>query len=409
MLTRELAIARREQGRVYPDRLTSTTHALYPELARRMIAVYETGVGKSRQELHRSVVQILEEDHNCPVRRMGAFCKLLDEYGRFDRGKPKQASELRRRVFAIAARYHPLVAVPESILEHPESHVKQTVARELGMEWPELRERLYEDLIECHRLRSFESPRDPIDLLSRYNIAQTQAAMLDATSIRIDATTDWKMILRYAKLAGLMHSITPIRSGYRIELSGPSSILRHTHRYGASMAKFLPGLLSCRGWELTATMRTRGGGNGVGPTLELSDRSGLRSPVAVHGMVDSEVERVWIEAWGTGSREGWSLIREGEILVRGQRVFIPDFLLRHDRGACVLLEIAGFWTPQYIQHKSDSLQLFADIPILVAIPKGNTHAWQSVGWSPLHRKILFGRQLKLEQVLAVLREMIPET
>jgi len=95
--------------------------------------------------------------------------------------------------------------------------------------------------------------------------------------------------------------------------------------------------------------------------------------------------------------------------VRGQRVLIPDFLLRHDRGACVLLEIAGFWTPQYIQHKSDSLQLFADIPILVAIPKGNTHAWQSVGWSPLHRKILFGRQLKLEQVLAVLREMIPET
>ncbi|MFO0012368.1 MAG: DUF790 family protein [Planctomycetota bacterium] len=405
MLTRELAIARREHGRVYPDRLTTATHAAYPALARRMIAAYENGVHKTRQELHRSVAQILEEDRDCPVRRMGAFCKLLDEYGKFDQGKPKRAAELRRRVFAIAAQYHPLIAKPESLLDHPEADVKKTVASQLGMGWPELSQRLYEDLIEHHRLRSFAGPDDPVELLSRYNVAQTQAALLDATSIRIQATTDWKLILRYAKLAGLMHSLVSTTNGYRIELDGPSSVLRSTHRYGASMAKFLPGLLSCQGWEMIATMRCRSGRSGDGPVLELSHNSGLRSPVARQGLVDSDMERTWIEAWGPGSHHGWSLVREGEVLVRGQRVFIPDFVLLHPSGRRVLLEIAGFWTPQYVRHKAESLALFADIPILVAIPKGIAKVWNAAAWSPLHQKIVFGRRLKPKDILERLQGM----
>lgn len=406
MLTRELAIARRDHGRVYPDRLTTATHTAYPDFARRMIEVYATGIHKTRQDLHRSVVQILEEDPNCPVRRMGAFCKLLDEYGSFDRGKPKRAAELRRRVFAMAAKYHPLIENPDSLLEHSVDQVKEQIASRLGMLWPELRQRLFEDLIENHRLVSFEEPKDPIDLLSRYNVAQTQAALLDATSIRIEATTDWKMILRYAKLAGLMHSIVPTANGYRIELDGPSSVLRNTHRYGASMAKFLPGLLSCQGWEMKAAMRCRNGFDGVVSVLELTPRSGLRSSVAAQEKVDSEMERLWIEAWGSESHRGWSLIREGEILVRGQRVFVPDFVLLHESGRRVLLEIAGFWTPQYIQHRAVSLELFADIPILVAIPKGTVSRWKALPWSPLHEKILFGRQLKPQEVLEVLQRMV---
>jgi len=428
MLTRELAIAHRENGRVIPDRLTTATHAIYPELARRMITVYESGIGKTRQELHRSIVQVLEEDRDCPIRRMNAFCKLLDEYGRFDRGKPKQAAELRRRVFAIAAQYHPMIAKPESILDHSESGAKQTIARQLGMDWPELRQRLYEDLIENHRLSAFETPQDPIELLSRYNVAQTQAALLDATSIRIEATTDWKPILRYAKLAGLMHTISETKRGYRIELDGPASALRHTHRYGASMAKFLPGLLSCQGWEMIATMRCPMKGSSdrgypAGPIMELNDRSGLRSPVARHACVDSEIERAWMEAWETEPHAGWSLAREGEILVRGQRVFLPDFVLTREPSASVdpgaddrtvhrqvgrvLLEIAGYWTPEYIHHRSDSLKLFADIPILVAIPRQTARAWNGISWSPVHRKILFGRHLKPKDVLPVLEELVP--
>jgi predicted nuclease of restriction endonuclease-like RecB superfamily len=409
MLTRALAIARRENGRVTPDRLTSATHAIYPELARRMLAIYGDGIHKTRNDLHQSIVDILEEDPHCPVRRMGAFCKLLDAYGRFDRGKPKRAAELRHRVFAMAAKFHPLVSKSESLLDQSEMAIKQRIAQSLGMEWPELRLRLYEDLIDQHRLQSFAGPSDPIELLSRYNVAQTQAALLDAISIRIDATSDWKMILRYAKLAGLMHTIVASAHGYRIDLDGPASILRQTHRYGASMAKFLPGLLACRGWSMTATMRSRCASTSnrdpAGPVLELNDRSGLRSNVAAADPLDSEIERNWVEAWGTQPRLGWTLIREGEILVRGQRVFIPDFALVHARGYRVLLEIAAFWTPQYIRHRSETLSLFAEIPILVAIPRATAALWNEPPWPSLHQKIVFGRQLRPEQVLEVLEGM----
>ena len=63
------------------------------------------------------------------------------------------------------------------------------------------------------------------------------------------------------------------------------------------------------------------------------------------------------------------LVREGEILHRGQKIFLPDFLLRHSGGTEVLLEIAGFWTPEYLAEKKRTLEIFGDRRILIAIPE----------------------------------------
>jgi len=405
MLTRQLAIASREQGQVIPDRLTTERHRQYVELSREMIAVYVDGANKPRWQLHRAVQTILERDRDCPVRRIGAFCKLLDEWSEYDRGSPKRTAELRRNVFRSAAGYHPLVEHPDSILEHPASSTKQLIAQKFGMDWPALRGRLFSDLIENHTLKRFDAPADPIDLLSRYNVAQTQAALLDAVSVRIEATGDWKVIVRQAKLAGLMHRITKTSSGYQFLLDGPASVLRTTHRYGAAMAKFLPSILGCRGWSLTATMkpdrRSQGQWNG-GLRLELSDRSGLRAPAKAAEAFDSSIERHFAEAWGENGQRGWSLVREGEILQRGQRVFFPDFVLEHEDGRRVLLEIAGFWTPEYIAYKAEVLQLFTELPIAVAIPRGVLDRWESVVWSPNHRQIVYPKVLEPTAVLAVI-------
>ena len=72
---------------------------------------------------------------------------------------------------------------------------------------------------------------------------------------------------------------------------------------------------------------------------------------------------VWTwHAW----RDGWTLLREGEILHRGQKVFVPDFVLRHADGRSVPLEIVGFWTPEYLQAKVETLRTFPDRRILLA-------------------------------------------
>ncbi len=85
---------------------------------------------------------------------------------------------------------------------------------------------------------------------------------------------------------------------------------------------------------------------------------------------DSKLEATFAASWG-GKRAGWSLEREGEILHAGQKAFVPDFAFRHDDGRTVLLEIVGFWTPEYLQAKFQTLRAFASHPILVAVAEAN--------------------------------------
>lgn len=83
-------------------------------------------------------------------------------------------------------------------------------------------------------------------LLSRYNVAQTQVALFDATRMVVHAQADFKKILKRVKFARLMHRIRKVKDGYEFEFDGPAFLLRNTRRYGIAVATFLPGLLSCR-------------------------------------------------------------------------------------------------------------------------------------------------------------------
>ena len=101
--------------------------------------------------------------------------------------------------------------------------------------------------MQFHRLKEFEGYASADELLARYNVAQCQAVLYDAVSMVVWAKEDFKLILRYAKLARLMHTIQRRSDGtYLISLDGPTSVLREIRRYGISFAKFLPALLGCR-------------------------------------------------------------------------------------------------------------------------------------------------------------------
>src|SRR5437016_3487879 len=100
--------------------------------------------------------------------------------------------------------------------------------------------------------------------------------------------------------------------------------------------------------------------------LDLSPEDRLHSHLPAPEEFDSRVEEQFARRWGD-KRDGWSLQREGEILDQGQKVFVPDFILRHDDGRTVLLEIVGFWTPEYLQAKFQTLQAFQEHRILLAV------------------------------------------
>ena len=50
-------------------------------------------------------------------------------------------------------------------------------------------------------------------------------------------------------------------------------------------------------------------------------------------------------------RDGWTLVREDTPVAAGDRLFLPDFTLRHRDGREALIEIVGFWTPEYLEEK----------------------------------------------------------
>lgn len=371
MLTKELAIADFDRGRLIPDRLNRQQHARYLRYAECMLRIYRQGIGRTRRELHRQVLNLMAAETDCPLRRIDAFCKLLDDAGRFHQDRRGRSAALRREVFQLAAASHPLVSKADQLFEQSEQQVKARIASQLGQSWDELEGRLFEDIIEFHRLKAFDGYPNAQALLARYNVAQVQVALFDALEMTVWATDDFKTILRYAKLARLMHTIRRHGDGgFEIRFDGPASILRETRRYGTAMAKFLPALIACRNWRMHAALAARG--RRWRNHLVLSSADGLNSHLPPPREFDSSVEEAFAAKWGTEPRDGWTLLREGEILDCDQHVFVPDFVLRHADGRRVLLEIVGFWTPEYLEAKLQTLRRFARQPILLAVAQAVT-------------------------------------
>lgn len=402
MLTKELTIAEYDfvRARVIPDRLTQRKHAHYLPYAARMLHVYRSGIGRTRRELHRRVHDVWANETDCPLRRIDAFCKLLDDASTYRRDPRGEAAALRRQVFRMAAAWHPLVRQPVRWFESREATVKGAIAQQLGRRWDEIDRDLFADVIEFHRLQAFAGYGTPEDLLARYNVAQFQAVLFRAQRLTVWANRDFKTILGYAKLARLMHTITRQLDGrYCLHLDGPASVLRQTRRYGAAMARFLPGLLACRDWRLHASIPTRRSGWRL--NLDLTSEDGLHSAASPPEAFDSNLEATFARTWGTEAREGWHLLRESEILHRGQKVFVPDFTFQHTDGRSVLMEIVGYWTPEYLQSKAETLRTFRHVTLLLAIGHSAKDAIPDLGFPT----IVFKSTLRVQEVLDALAQV----
>ncbi len=395
MLTRELAIAEYDSGQIKPDRLKRTRHSHYSSLAESMLSIYRNGVGQMRQQLRSSIQSLFENELDCPTRRIDAFCKLLDERATYDRDKRGKAAELRKRVFRSAAAKHPLVTFPDALFESGEQVVKRQIADELGMDWGQIERALFADVMQFHRLKEFEGYASADELLARYNVAQCQVVLYDAVSMVVWARKDFKLILRYAKLARLMHAIQRRSDGtWLISLDGPTSVLRETRRYGVAFAKFLPALLGCSGWKMKAIIQHRR--SSWQNQFCLSPADGLTTSVKPAQLFDSKIEEDFANKWGDEPRNGWRLVREGEILCHHQKVFVPDFVFVHDSGRRVLMEIVGFWTPEYLEAKLKTLSTFSSHRIVLAVA-------DSINWPNQHDPSLVFRYKTAIKIADVLR------
>ncbi len=403
MLTREHAIAELDfrARKVVPDRLRTRTHQHYVEYANEMLHVYHEATGRRRRDIHRDIEAIFAKDLFYHPRRVQSFCKLLDDKATYDQDSKRNSAKLRSEVFLAAGRKHPLSRLAEDLFDQPEQKVKAEIAAGYQKTWPDIENQLFDDVLSFNRLKSFNAADypDAPALLARYNVAQFQVALFDATQMRIHATMHLKLILRFAKLADLMHTINLNEDGsFLVALDGPASVLDETRRYGTSMAKFLPGLLSCANWSMEADIRH--GLQGTF-TLRLCPNDGLRAPVPTPDEFDSDLERKFAGKWGAEPRDGWTLERESEPLIRGQHLFFPDFVFRHETGKRVLAEIIGYWTPEYLAKKRSTLERFQDERLLLIVRESAAAQFSDLPF-PI---ITYKSAIKLEPVMNVLAAM----
>jgi predicted nuclease of restriction endonuclease-like RecB superfamily len=403
MLTKAEALSDVKDGLVIPDKLIKSAHGHYVGLATDMLRIYREGIGVTRGELHEAIEVLFRGESDCPARRIAAFCRLLDDESEYDGAEGDAAARLRMEVFSRASAKYPIVQIPETLLEHSEAAVKSEIATALERPWKEIERDLFGDVFDLHRLESFTGYETPEALLTRYNEAQLQAVLYNATELRIAARADYKIIVRAAKFRQLMHTATRKGDGFEFLLDGPASLHRETQRYGVWMAGVIPTLLLCKDWDLRASIR-RFKGSKWQPSLVVSSKDKYRSSLKAFPEFDSELERVFTEKWGTEPREGWTLKRESEPRFAGQKAFFPDFTFYHSSGVQVLFEIVGHWTPEYLAEKKKTLEMFRDEPLLLAVREDSAESFGDLGVAVF----AFKSSIKLEPVLAALGPFLAE-
>ncbi|MBI3030138.1 MAG: DUF790 family protein [Candidatus Rokubacteria bacterium] len=329
----------------------------------RALGVYRRGRGRTLGEVRNAARQALE---GLRPDRVEAVVELLDQVADYEWPPARAQGERRVRLFEQAAREHPVLdparagALLATALDPPPGAPEEAVAR------------LYADYPEFHRLRGFPPGYAAADLRADYDLAQAQALLYSALRVTVEARADFKHILQYARLSRLLWRVEPLSGGgYRLVFDGPTSLLRLTHAYGVDFARFLAALVQARGWSLAAGIALRKDRPSV--TFALSDADGLRSRVPPPRLFDSRLEEALARKFGA-ERRGWRLAREAAILDAGTGSLVPDFVFTHADGTRVVLEIAGYWTPEYLRAKLARLARVRGVNLLVAVPEGRALA-----------------------------------
>lgn len=188
------------------------------------------------------------------------------------------------------------------------------------------------------------------DAVEAYNLALVQGLLLRSELVTAHVREHVRAVVRFAKLTGLLCTFALDERGTRLEVSGPLSVLRHTTKYGFALAAFFPAVLATPGFRLQARCVLRG--EPIVVRIDATDR--IARTHALPKDADSKLERALARDVRRLDR-GWELLRETDAISIGQRLFFPDFTLRKN-GESIVVEVVGFYTPEYLRSKLEALR-----------------------------------------------------
>ncbi len=352
MLPSDLLIHRQNGEALEPKRLTINNHNI--DIAIDLITCFQEAVGSIQGKLDTLLLELEGDSPDYRIKRGLAHLLKSESFSKFEVISPLEPQDLRQRVYSLAAESVPSPQATEKNLEI----IANTLSKELEREVlpVQIRNGLYADLQENRILTQFEAPK-PEDLLHRYNLAQVQGVFYRASQISLNAHRnvpgEYKLLFRYLKLFGLMAYIEgDADHGFTISIDGPTSLFKPSTRYGLAIAKLLPALLHVTKWSFSATLQTRDFYTNALKTgrFTLNSECGLVSHYPPGKPYDSMLEESFANRWDQ-LKTDWVLEREVDLIPIPGSVMIPDFRLVHPDGRTFLLEIVGYWRPEYLQKK----------------------------------------------------------
>ncbi|HSF02190.1 MAG TPA: DUF790 family protein [Solirubrobacterales bacterium] len=264
--------------------------------------------------------------------------RVLTRLGRSTRATAVPPRHARRLVFAEAAQS-----------ASPRDAVLARVASALDVTVEALEASLFADLPGERLVADLLVPLSPTELALRANLALAQALLFRATGVSIEVKGNARSLVRHAKLQGLICTVSrPIPGAETLlEISGPLALFRHTTLYGRGLGALVPHLAWCQQFRLQAVCLVED------RLVDLQLRTGDPIfPAAAPRQYDSQLEERFARDFRRLAPD-WDVLREPEPVAAGTRLVFPDFALQHrdNPSRRWLLEIVGFWTPDYVRRK----------------------------------------------------------
>jgi uncharacterized protein len=356
MLPSDLLIYRSQGETVVPKRLP--LNKLHLAIATDLIELFQAAKGSTQGDLNRQLQDWEGEGTDYRVKR-GLAHIARNNLSTFEIVSPIEPQDLRDRVFSMAAPRAPLPHTAEETLTQLADQLTQECDRTVLP--AHIRAGLYADLVENRILTEFEAPT-PEALIHRYNLSQVQGIFYKASHIVIHAHRndpgEYKLLFRYLKLFGLMAYIEgDADHGFTITIDGPTSLFKPSTRYGLDIAKLIPALLHVTKWSLEAQLHIKDVYTKTKKDrrFTLDSECELVSHYPPGKPYDSMIEASFADRWSSLKTE-WKLEREVDLLPIPGSVMIPDFRLVHPDGRTRLLEIVGYWRPEYLRKKFAQVQ-----------------------------------------------------
>ena len=366
VLTADLLRVRRQKQTLLPRYLKAAERTRLKPAAEQLIAVVAQSLGEPRHQLEKKLSEVEVRASDVPI--VAGLRKLLLDRCELSTPSGWDAVAARDTIFRLATENRKALGPTERF---DRDALLTEAAATLQATPEELSTRLYADLRHNEVLNRFRKLRAP-ELLNRYDVALAQGVLLRATRVVIELTGETpgriRQLFRAARFHGLLHRVTRLaKRDYRIELDGPLSLFSAVQKYGLKLALFLPDILRCKKWQLTAEVLW--GKQKLACNFALSAADGLTSKMKAPKGVAPQLAK-----FVTGFeklKSPWTLTLNDEIFaLPGESVCVPDLVFSNtETGEVVYLEAFGFWSRKAVWQRIETLEKGFPARLILAVGK----------------------------------------